>query len=103
MFWCKRSPEEEKSKLVKQKKSPGNVIRGRKLPRGNRSLFLRKGHADLLPLMCRLRLGLNPALPADTYAGRGRSLIQRSSVNDFLVRDSCEDGIVIRLKRIYNF
>jgi hypothetical protein len=32
MFQCKRSPEEEKSKLVKQKKSPESVVRGRKLP-----------------------------------------------------------------------
>jgi hypothetical protein len=88
MFRRKRSPEEEKSKLVKQKKSPGNVVRGRKLPRGNRSLLLQKGHADLLPLVCRLRLGLNPALPAGTSTGRGRALVQRGSVNDFLVRDN---------------
>jgi hypothetical protein len=88
MFRRKRSPEEEKSKLVKQKKSPGNVVRRRKLPRGNRSLLLRKGHADLLPLMCRFRLGLNPALLAGTSTGRGRALVQRGSIDNLLVRDN---------------
>jgi hypothetical protein len=81
--------KERKHEVNNQReKYVGNNIKGRKLPRGNRSLSLWKGHADLLPLMCRLRLGFNPALPADAYAGRGRSLIQRSSVDDFLVRDS---------------
>jgi hypothetical protein len=65
-----------------------NNIKGRNLPRGNGSLPLGLGHADLLPLLCRLRLGLNPTLLADTYAGRERSLIQRCSVDDFLIRDS---------------
>jgi hypothetical protein len=32
MFQRKRSPEEEKSKLVKQKKNHGSIARGRKLP-----------------------------------------------------------------------
>jgi hypothetical protein len=72
----------------RKEKYVGNNIKGRNLPRGNGSLPLGLGHADLLPLLCRLRLGLNPALLADTYAGRGRSLIQRSSVDDFLIRDS---------------
>jgi hypothetical protein len=72
----------------RKEKYVGNNIKGRNLPRGNGSLPLGLGHADLLPLLCWLRLGLNPALPTDTYAGGQRSLIQRSSVDDFLVRDS---------------
>jgi hypothetical protein len=31
MFWRKRSPEEEKSKLVKQKKSSRSIVKGNKL------------------------------------------------------------------------
>jgi hypothetical protein len=65
-----------------------NNIKERNLPQGNGSLPLGLGNADLLPFLCRLRLGLNPTLPTDTYAGRGRSLIQRCSVYDFLIRDS---------------
>jgi hypothetical protein len=81
--------KERKHQVNSQReKYVGNSIKERNLPRGNRSWFLRKGHANLLPFLCRLRVGLNPALPADTYAGRGRSLIQRCSVDDFLVRDS---------------
>jgi hypothetical protein len=85
-----RGALKEKKHQVNNRKEKyvGNNIKGRNLPRGNGSLPLGLGHADLLPLLCRLRLGLNPALPADTYAGRGRSLIQRCSVDDFLVRDS---------------
>jgi hypothetical protein len=72
----------------RKEKYIGNNIKGRNLPRGNGSLPLGLGYADLLPLLCRLRLGFHPALPVDAYAGRGRSLIQRSSVDDFLVWDS---------------
>jgi hypothetical protein len=65
-----------------------NNIKERNLPRGNRSWFLRMGRPNLLPLLCRLRLGPNPVLPANAYAGRGRSLIQGGSIDDFLVWDS---------------
>jgi hypothetical protein len=90
MFQRKRSPEEEKSKLVKQKKSPGSTVRGRQLPRGNRSLPLGLGHTDLLPL-CLLtwfRLGLHSALSAGMSVGGGRSLVQRGSIDNFLVWDN---------------
>jgi hypothetical protein len=82
---------ERKEQVSNQKKKDvENNIRGRKLPRGNRSLPLGLGHADLLPLGCLtwFRLGLNPTLPAGTSAGGGRSLIQRGSIDDFLVRDN---------------
>jgi hypothetical protein len=74
----------------RKEKYVGNNIKGRNLPRGNGSLPLGLGYADLLPLglLGWFALGLHSALPADTYAGRGRSLIQRSSVDDFLIRDS---------------
>jgi hypothetical protein len=81
--------KERKHQVSNQKeKYIENDIKGRKLPRGHRSLSLREGHADLLPLLCWLRLGPNPALPANAYAGRGRSLIQGGSIDHFLVRDS---------------
>jgi hypothetical protein len=85
-----RGALKERKHLVNNRKEKyvGNNIKGRNLPRGNGSLPLGLGYADLLPLLCRLRLGFNPALSADAYASRGRSLIQRSSVDDFLVRDS---------------
>jgi hypothetical protein len=74
----------------RKEKYVGNNIKERNLPRGNGSLPLGLGYTDLLPLglLGWFRLGLHSALPADTYAGRGRSPIQRSSVDDFLVRDS---------------
>jgi hypothetical protein len=78
----KHQVNNEKEKYVE------NNIKGRNLPRGNRSLPFGLGHVNLLPLVCQLRLGLNPALPAGTSTGRGRALVQRSSVDDFLVRDS---------------
>jgi hypothetical protein len=81
--------KERKHQVSNQKeKYIRNEIKGRKLSRGNRPLFLRKGHANLLPLLCRLRLGPNPALSANAYAGRGRSLVQRCSIDDFLIWDS---------------
>jgi hypothetical protein len=44
---------ERKEQVNNQKKNDvGNNTRGRKLPRGNRPLLLRNGHADLLPLLC---------------------------------------------------
>jgi hypothetical protein len=72
----------------RKEKYVGNNIKGRNLPRGNGSLSLGLGNADLLPLLCRLRLRLNPALLTDMYAGGRRSLIQRNSVDNFLVQDS---------------
>jgi hypothetical protein len=89
-FWRKRSPEEEKSKLVKQKKSSRSNVRGRKLPRGNKSLPLRLGHTDLLPLhlLNWFRLGLHSMLLAGTSAAGGRSLVQRGSIDDFIVRNN---------------
>jgi hypothetical protein len=86
-----RALREIKEQVNNQKeKYVGNNIRGRKLPRGNRPLLLRNGHADLLPLMCLswFRLGFNPTLSAGTSAGGGGSLIQRGIIDDFLVRDS---------------
>jgi hypothetical protein len=69
---------EKKEQVNNQKeKYVENNIRGRKLPRGNRSLPLGLGHADLLPLhlLNWFRLGLHSALPAGMSAGGGRSLI----------------------------
>jgi hypothetical protein len=69
---------ERKEQVNNQKeKYVGNNIRGRKLPRGNRSLPLGLGHADLLHLVCLswFRMGLHSALPASTSADGGRSLI----------------------------
>jgi hypothetical protein len=54
----KHQVSNQKEKYIK------NEIKGRKLPRGNRPLFLRKGHSNLLPFLCRLRLGPNPMLSA---------------------------------------
>jgi hypothetical protein len=51
----------------------GNTMK-RNLPRGDRSWFLRARRRNLLPLLCRLMLGFDPALLASAYAGRGRSL-----------------------------
>jgi hypothetical protein len=68
--------KERKHQVSNQReKYIGNKIKGRNLPRGNRSWFLRMGRPNLLPLLCRLRLGSNPALLANAYAGRGRSLV----------------------------
>jgi hypothetical protein len=86
---AKGALKERKHQVNNQReKYVGNNIKERNLPRGNGSLPLGLGYADLLPLLCQLRLGFHPTLPADTYAGRGRSLIQRCSVDDFLVWDS---------------
>jgi hypothetical protein len=68
--------KERKHQVSNQrKKYIGNKIKKRNLPRGNRSWFLRIGRPNLLPFVCRLRLGPNHALPANAYAGRGRSLV----------------------------
>jgi hypothetical protein len=66
----------------------GSNVKTRNLPRGNRPLFLREGHANLLSLLCRLRLGFDPALLAHACAGRGRSLVQWRSIDNHVVRDS---------------
>jgi hypothetical protein len=69
---------ERKEQVNNQKeKYVENNIRGRKLPRGNRSLPLGLGHADLLPLhlLNWFKLGLHSALVAGTSTGGGRSLI----------------------------
>jgi hypothetical protein len=81
---------ERKEQVNNQKKKyVRNNIRRRKLPRGNRSLPLGLGHADFLSLGCMtwFRLGLNPTFPAGTSTGGGRSLIQRGSIDDFLIQD----------------
>jgi hypothetical protein len=68
--------KERKHQVSNQReKYIGNEIKGRNLPRGNMSWFLQMGRPNLLPLLCRLRLGPNPSLPANAYAGRGRSLV----------------------------
>jgi hypothetical protein len=68
--------KERKHQVSNQrKKYVGSNTKKRNLPRGNRSLFLRARRRNLLPLLCRLRLGFDPALLAHAYAGRGRSLV----------------------------
>jgi hypothetical protein len=59
----------------RRKKYVGNNVKRRNSPQGNMPLLLRNRHANLLPLLCRLRLGFDPALLAHTHAGRGRSLV----------------------------
>jgi hypothetical protein len=83
--------KERKHRVNNQKeKYVRNNIKGRNLPRGNGSLPLGLGYADLLPLglLSWFGLGLHSAFSAHAYAGRGRALVQRGSVDDFLVRDS---------------
>jgi hypothetical protein len=83
--------KERKHQVNSQReKYVGNNIKGRNLPRGNGSLPLGLRYADHLPfgLLSWFGLGLHSAFLTHAYAGRGRSLIQRSSVDDFLVRDS---------------
>jgi hypothetical protein len=72
------------------KRYVGGNTKKRNLPRGNRSLFLRNRHANLLPLLL-LRcvgLGLHASLPAGTSAGGRRSLVQRGGVDNHVVRNS---------------
>jgi hypothetical protein len=72
------------------KRYAGSKVKKRDLPRGNRPLFLRNGHANLLPLLL-LRcvgLGLHASLPASTSAGGRRSLVQRGGVDNHVIRDS---------------
>jgi hypothetical protein len=59
----------------RRKKYVGNNVKRRNSPRGNRPQLLQNRHANLLPLLCRLRLGFDPALLAHAYTGRGRSLV----------------------------
>jgi hypothetical protein len=83
--------KERKYQVNNQKeKYVRNNIKGRNLPRGNGSLPLGLGYADLLPLglLRWFRLGLHSAFPPYAYAGRGRALVQRGSVDNLLVRYS---------------
>jgi hypothetical protein len=61
-----------------------NNVKKRNLPRGNRPLFLRNGHANLLPflLLGCVGLRLHASLPADTSASGRRSLVQRGGVDN---------------------
>jgi hypothetical protein len=83
--------KERKHQVNNQKEKYVKInIRGRNLPRGNRSLSLGLGHADLLPL-CLVNwfgLGLHSSLPAGTSTGGRRSLVQRSGIDNDIVRDS---------------
>jgi hypothetical protein len=68
--------KERKHQVSNQrKKYVGSNAKKINLPRDNRSWFLRARRRNLLPLLCRLRLGFNPAFLASAYAGRGRSLV----------------------------
>jgi hypothetical protein len=68
--------KERKHQVSNQReKYIGNEIKGGDLPRGNRPWFLRARRQNLLPLLCQLRLGFDPALLANAYAGRRRSLV----------------------------
>jgi hypothetical protein len=74
----------------RKKKYVRNNTKGRNLPRGNGSLSFGLGHADLLPLglMRWIWLGLHSSLPAGTSAGGRRSLVQRSGVDNDIVRNN---------------
>jgi hypothetical protein len=67
-----------------------NNIKGRNLPQGNGSLSFGLGHADLLPLSLLnwFGLGLHSSLPAGTSTGGRRSLVQRSGIDNDIVRDN---------------
>jgi hypothetical protein len=86
----KWSSEEEKNKLESKRRKVQEMMRGggRNLPRGNWPLLLRERHADLLSLhlLNGFRLRSDSAFFAGTCAG-GRSLIQRGSIYNFVVRD----------------
>jgi hypothetical protein len=73
-----------------KKKYVGKNTKGRNLPRSNGSLSFWLGHADLLPLglLRWFGLGLHSSLPAGTSAGGRRSLVQRSGVDNDIVRDN---------------
>jgi hypothetical protein len=81
----------EKHQVSNQRrKHVGSNVKKRNLPRGNRPLFLRNGHANLLPfllLRC-VGLGLHASLPSGTSAGGRRSLVQRGGVDNHVVQDS---------------
>jgi hypothetical protein len=90
VFRSKWSSEEEKNKLENRGRNMQEIKRReRSLPRGNMPLLLRKRHSYLLPLhlLNRFRLRPDSMLSAGTCA-RGRSLIQRSNIYNFIVRDS---------------
>jgi hypothetical protein len=90
-FGARGALKERKHQVSNQKKKyVGNNIKGRNLPRSNGSLSFGLGHADLLSfglLRC-IRLGLHASLPAGTYAGGRRSLVQRSGVDNDIVQDN---------------
>jgi hypothetical protein len=89
MLRSKWSSEEEKNKLGSIRRKMQEMMRGeRNLPRGNRPLLLWERHANLLPLhpFNRFQLRLNSTFSVGTCAG-GRSLVQRGSIYNFVVRD----------------
>jgi hypothetical protein len=74
-FGARGALEKRKHQVSNQsKRYVGGNTKKRSLPRGNRSRFFRARRRNLLPLLCRLSLGFDPALLATAYAGRGRSL-----------------------------
>jgi hypothetical protein len=83
--------KERKHQVNNQKeKYVGNNTKGRNLPRSNGSLPLGLGYTDLLPLglLDWFVLGLHSTLPAHTSAGGGRSLVQRSSIDNDIIQDN---------------
>jgi hypothetical protein len=83
--------KEKKRQVSNQKKKHvESNAKGRYLPRSDRSLSFGLGHADLLPLglLRWFGLGLYSSLPAGTSTGGRRSLVQRSGVDNDIVRDN---------------
>jgi hypothetical protein len=90
-FGARGALKQRKHQVNNQKKKyVGHNIKGRSLPRGNGSLSFGMGHADLLPLSLLnwFGLGLYSSLPAGTSAGGRRSLVQRSGIDNDVIRDS---------------
>jgi hypothetical protein len=90
MLRSKWSSEGENNKLESKRRKVQEMMRGGKnLPRGSRPLLLWERHTNLLPLhpLNRFWLRLDSTFSTGTCAG-GRSLIQRGSIYDFVVRDS---------------
>jgi hypothetical protein len=84
------SSEKEKSKLESRGRKMQEVKRGeRDLPQGNRPLLLGKRHSNILPLhfLNGFRLRPDSTLSVGTCA-RGRSLIQRGSIHNFVAQNS---------------
>jgi hypothetical protein len=83
--------KERKRRVSNQKKKHvGSNAKGRNLPRSDGSLSFWLGHADFLPfgLLRWIGLGLHSSLPADTSAGGRRSLVQRSGIDNDIIRDN---------------